>query len=124
MNSLKFKRGFKDWDQTYEVKIVPEYTADLEKIITSVEFYDPAKGLKAQIPWNAIEPFLIGRTSVPYFDEKGLNVRVDGTSIIISNSRGLKIKVKEDQAKSIYLTANRMLDDITDAVRKLAGDYK
>lgn len=124
MNVLKFKRGVKNWNKTFEVKIISEYTADLEKKIKYVEFYDPDKGLKENVPWHVIESFLLFKTKIPYYNSSGLNVKVEKNAVVISNQRGLRLEIHDDQAKSIYLAAHKMLDEITSDVRKLSKNIK
>lgn len=119
-NILKFKKGFKNWSTTFDVKINCEYTPDLEKSITTIEFHLPRKSDAVTISWHVLEPFLMG-TTTPYTDGRGLDISVEGKTIHI-DGKGFVIRIHEDQAKSILIVCNRLRDDVNPSVQNLKNE--
>lgn len=119
---LKFKKGFKDWNTTFTVKINCEYTSELEKVITTIEFYLPEKLKSVIIPWRAFEPFLRGQTT-PYADGTGLDISAKGGSIDVRDGKGFMIEIREDQVNSILIACSRLQEEISPSVQKLKDDY-
>jgi len=119
MNVIRFKRGVKHWECTYEVKIDYEYTADLGKKISDIIFYQPQTNLRVRVPWKILKNYLNGDLSTTYVDESGLKLEMDGKDLRISDSRLFHIKVHEDQRKCIHIAAIKVKEDISSSVERI-----
>ncbi len=119
MNKLRFRRGFKHWECTYDVEIDFEYTADLEKKITDIIFYQPQNNQKTRVPWDILRKYLEGSVSRPYINESGLKLEMIGEDLHISNSRFFHITVHEDQRKAICIAAKNVKENISSSVERI-----
>lgn len=123
MNSLIFRKGFKDWRTTYKVEIGFEYTADLEKKLTNVTLHQIDNNRSVSIPWKILETFLNGGREGIYADAFGLVIRPSGDGILISDSRFLNIHIHEDQMRAIKRAAKNVEEDISESVERILRDF-
>ena len=119
MNILRFRRGFKHWECTYTVEIDFEYTADLEKKITEIIFYQPQNNLRVRVLWDVLRKYLEGSVSRPYVNESGLKLEMVKNDLHISNSRFFHIKVHEDQRRAICVAARNVKENISSSVDRI-----
>ncbi len=118
---LRFKKGYKNWNVSFNVKINYEYTSELQKELTTVEITNNSLLNKISIPWYILKPFLMGQKT-PYMDSSGLEINVGGPLIIIRNGLGFEIEIQEDQANSILIACERLQDDISPVIQKLRDE--
>jgi len=118
MNVLKFRRGYKNWDMSYNVELDFEYTADLKKRITHIILHQLSPPRSVRIPWIIFQPYLNGKEGV-YIDSSGLKIRAINGEIHISDSGFLKIKIHEDQRNAIKLAEKRVRRDISSSVENI-----
>jgi hypothetical protein len=119
MNSLIFRRGYKDWKTTYKVEIGFEYTADLEKRLTDVTLYLPDVNRSVRINWDIFKSYLNGREDGVYADASGLTIRRVDEGMLISDSRFLKVLVHRDQMDAINRAAKNVREDISESVERI-----
>jgi len=123
MDVIKFKRGIKNWDTSYNVEIDFEYTADLEKRITEVVFYQPHTNLRVRVPWRVLKGYLDGTTSNVYVDSSGLKLEMVGNDLHISDSRFFHITVHEDQRRAIKIAARNVKERISSSVERILREF-
>ncbi|MBN2014894.1 MAG: hypothetical protein JW778_06915 [Candidatus Altiarchaeota archaeon] len=123
MNSLIFRKGFKDWKTTYRVEIGFEYTADLEKKLTNVILHQIDNNRTVSIPWSVLETFLNGGREGIYADAYGLVIRPIDDGILVSDSRFLKIIIHGDQVEAIKRAAKNVEEDISESVERILRDF-
>ncbi|HIE34188.1 MAG TPA: hypothetical protein EYP86_03515 [Candidatus Altiarchaeales archaeon] len=119
MNVLRFRRGIKNWKTTYEVYIDFEYTADLEKRLTNITFYQPEINRKIIIPWHILEPYLLNMETATYVEPSGLKIRVIDEGLLISDPHFLNIIVHRDQMNAIRIAARNVRKDISESVERI-----
>jgi hypothetical protein len=119
MNSLIFRRGFKQWKTTYQVEIGFEYTADLEKRLTEVMLSQMDINRSVTIPWDIFQSYLDGGEESVYADASGLVIRTVDDGILVSDSRFLNILVHKDQAEAIKRAAKNVREDISESVDRI-----
>lgn len=123
MNVLKFKRGYKDWETTYEVELDFEYTADLEKRITSIIIYRPDIGKKVVIPWRIFELYLNGETESIFADSSGLRIRVVDNELYVTNEHNFRVVIHEDQIEAIKRAARNVVEDVSSSVENILREF-
>lgn len=123
MNVLKFKKGCKDWETTYEVELDFEYTADLEKKITSIIIYRSDIGKKVVIPWQIFKLYLKGEVESSFTDSSGLMVKLIGRELYIANEYGFRVIIHNDQLEAIKHAAKNVVEDISSSVENILKEF-
>lgn len=123
MNVLKFKKGYKDWETTYEVELDFEYTADLEKRITSIILYKPDIGKTVVIPWRIFELYINGETESTFTDLSSLNIRFIDNELYVSNEHGFQVIIHKDQIEAIKIAAKNVEEDISASVENILREF-
>jgi len=123
MNSLIFRRGYKDWKTTYKVEINFEYTADLEKRLTDVTLHQLDINRSVTIPWSIFKSYLDGREDSIYADASGLTIRTVDEGVLVSDSRFLNILIHRDQMEAIKRAAKNVKEDISESVERILREF-
>lgn len=123
MNSLIFRRGYKNWRTTYKIDIGFEYTADLEKKLTSVTLHQMDIHRSVTIPWNIFESYLTGGEESVYADASGLTIRAVNEGVLVSNSHFLNILIHQDQMEAIKRAARNIQEDISESVDRILREF-
>ncbi len=123
MNSLIFRKGFKDWNTTYKVEIGFEYTADLEKKLTEVVIHHMDSNRSLTIPWCVFQPYLFDGDKTAYADASGLTIRPVSDGLLVSDSRMLCIHVHGDQLDAIRRTAGNVREEISSSVERILREF-
>lgn len=123
VNSLIFRKGFKDWDTTYRVDIGFEYTADLEKKITDLLFSNLETGGCLKIPWSILQPYIQKKEKIPYVDSSGLKVTPVENGLLISDSRMFSLCIREDQMEAIEKAVNNVKEEISASVERILHEF-
>jgi len=123
MNSLIFRRGYKNWKTTYKVEIDFEYTADLEKRLTDVVLHQLDINHNVTIPWSIFESYLDGEENGIYADASGLTIRTVDEGILVSDSRFLNILIHKDQMEAIKRAAKNVREDISESVERILRGF-
>ncbi len=123
MHVIKFKRGVKHWESTYNVEIDFEYTADLEKKLSDVIFHQPHTNLRVRIPWSILKDYLYGISTRPYVEPSGVKLEMVGNDLHISDSRFFHVIVHEDQRKAITVAARNVKENISSSVERILKEF-
>jgi hypothetical protein len=123
MNVLRFKKGYKNWETTYEAELDYEYSASFEKKITSLILYRPDMGRRVSIPWKAFEQFTQPGTGGAYADSTGLKVRYADGGLEVSNGQNFSVKIQPDQAAAIKRAARNISQDVSCSVENILREY-
>ncbi|HDH41622.1 MAG TPA: hypothetical protein ENG12_04375 [Candidatus Altiarchaeales archaeon] len=123
MNSLIFRRGYKNWKTTYRVEINFEYTADLEKRLTDVTLHQLDINRSVTIPWSIFRSYLDGDEDGIYADASGLTIRTVDEGILVSDSRFLNILIHRDQMEAIKRAAKNVREDISESVERILREF-
>ncbi|MEA3255637.1 MAG: hypothetical protein U9Q22_07360 [Candidatus Altiarchaeota archaeon] len=123
MNVLKFKKGYSGYETGYEVELDFEYTADLEKRITSIILYRPDIGKKVVIPWQIFKLYLRGETETAFADSSGLRVRLRGKELYITNGQGFHVVIRGDQIEAIKRVARNVVEDVSSSVENILKEF-
>jgi hypothetical protein len=115
MNVLRFKKGYKNWEMTYEVELDYEYSASFEKKITSLILYRPDMGRRVSIPWKAFEQFSQEGSIGAFIDSTGLKIRYANGGLDVSNG--------PDQAAAIKRAARNVSQDVSCSVENILREY-
>ena len=121
MNVLKFKKGAKSWDTTYEAELDYEYTSEQEKKITSLILYRPDTGKRAVIPWNVFE--MCSQSQSGYIDETGLCVKSTTGGLCISCGYAFNILIHQDQVAAIKRAARNLSENVSYSVENILKEY-
>jgi len=119
MSVLKFKKGVKDWDQTYEVDIKSEYTSDLEKRITDIVFCIPKNNKRIRIPWNIFESYLSGSLEATYADAEGISIHAAAGELLLTDGKGLELVIRKDQLNAIRTAASKTMRTLSPSVKRI-----
>ncbi len=123
MNSLIFRRGYKDWKTTYKIEIGFEYTADLEKKLTDVILSQVNINQSVRIPWSIFRSYLEDREDGIYADASGLTIRAGDEGLLVSDSRFLNILIHRDQMEAIKRAARNVKEDISESVERILRGF-
>ena len=123
MNVLKFKKGCKEWETSYEVELDYEYSEDLEKEITSVILYRQDLGKKAVIPWGIFKKFTCGSNEGTFIDSSGLRIGFIKGKLSVSQGYSFNIIIHEDQIDAINRAAKNIVEDISYSVENILKEY-
>ena len=123
MQVLRFKRGVKHWECTYNVEIDFEYTADLEKKIVEVVFHQPHTNLRLRVPWSILKDYLYGVSTRPYVESSGLRLQYVGNDLHVSDSRFFDVIVHEDQRHAITRAAKNVKENISSSVERILKEF-
>lgn len=121
MNVLRFKKGCKNWDTTYEAELDYEYTAEQEKRITSLILFRPDTGKKAVIPWSVFEMCSQGQSG--YTDETGLCVKSTCNGLFVSCGYAFNILIHTDQVAAIKRAAKNLAGNLSFSVENILREY-
>lgn len=123
MNVLKFKKGYKDWETTYVVELDFEYTADLEKRITSIIIYRPDIGKKVVIPWQIFELYLKGEIESTFADSSGLRIKLIDDELYVTNEHDFRVVIHGDQIEAIKRAARNVVEDVSSSVENILREF-
>lgn len=123
LNSLIFRKGFKDWGTTYKVEIGFEYTADLEKRLTEVTLHNLDTNRSLAVPWTIFSTYLSGGEPAIYADSAGLTLRPIEDGILVSDSKMLCIHIHQDQMDAIRRAASNLKEDISSSVERILREF-
>jgi hypothetical protein len=123
MNVLRFKKGYKNWETTYEVELDYEYTASFEKKITSLILYRPDMGRRVAIPWQAFEQFSQPGSEGAFVDSTGLKIRYANGGLDVSNGQNFNVRILSDQAAAIKRAARNVSQDVSCSVENILREY-
>jgi hypothetical protein len=123
MNSLIFRRGYKQWKTTYRIEIGFEYTADLEKKLTEVMLSQRDINRSVTVPWNIFKSYLDGGEDGVYADASGLIIKTVDDGILVSDSRFLNILVHKDQMEAIKRAAKNVREDVSESVERILKEF-
>jgi hypothetical protein len=123
MNVLRFKKGYKNWETTYEVELDYEYSASFEKKITSLILYRPDMGRRVSIPWQAFEQLSQEGSSGAFVDSTGLKIRYANGGLDVSNGQNFNVRILPDQAAAIKRAARNVSQDVSCSVENILREY-
>ncbi len=118
MNLIRFKKGYNNWEITYEVELDFEYTPDLKKRITSVIFYRPDIEHRISIPWRIFRAYLDGDVKTAFANSSGLSIRVINGEIHISAPE-FNLLIHRDQAIAIRNAAKNLVENVSVSVENI-----
>lgn len=122
MRVLRFKKGYKNWDTTFEAELDYEFTTQNIKKVSTLIIKKPETGKRISIPWNIVEEYIRGERNEPFIDETGTKIKyLNGTFQITGNNFNLIIH--PDQVKAIRLAAANMVRDISYSVENILREY-
>ena len=121
MNVLKFDKGFKD--ASYEVELDFEYTADLEKKITSIIIYRPDIGRKVVIPWQIFRLYLRGDNETSFADSSGMRVMLVDKGLYITDRLGFRILICMEHIEAIKHAARNVVEDVSSSVENILKEF-
>ena len=122
MRILRFKKGYKNWDTTYEAELDYEYTTQSLKKITTLTVRKPELGRSVEIPWNLVESYIQGERDTPFIDETGIMIKyVQGMFQITGNNFSLVIQ--PDQVAAIRIAANNVVRGVSYSVENILREY-
>jgi len=123
MNVLRFKKGCKKWDTTYEAELDFEYTASQEKKVTALILHIQDLGKRVNIPWDVFELYAEGATVTPYTDASNVKLMHSEGRLYISNGGNLNIVIHEDQIAAIKRAARNIVGDVSYSVENIFRQY-
>ncbi len=123
MNVLRFKKGYKNWETTYEAELDYEYSASFEKKITSLILYRPDMGRRVSIPWQAFEQFTQPGTDGTYADSAGLKIRYADGRLDVSNGQNFLVRIHADQVAAIKRAAKNISQNVSCSVENILREY-
>jgi hypothetical protein len=123
MNVLRFKKGYKNWETTYEVELDYEYTASFEKKISSVILYRPDMGRRASIPWQAFQQFSQPGQEGAFVDSAGLKIRYANGGLDVSNGQNFSVHILPDQVAAIKRAARNISQNVSCSVENILREY-
>ena len=123
MNSLVFKKGFKNWTKSYKVEINFEYTADLEKKLTDLKLEMIDCGRSICVPWTIFKVYMRGGCEHSYADPSGLKIVPVDDGVVVSDSRFFDLQIHGDQMEAIKKVANNVSEDISDSIEKILRGF-
>ena len=123
MNVLRFKKGYKNWETTYEAELDYEYSASFEKKITSLILYRQDMGRRVSIPWHAFEQFTQPGTNGTYADSSGLKVRYAEGGLDVSNGLNFLVRIHADQVAAIKRAAKNISQNVSSSVENILMEY-
>ena len=123
MNVLRFKKGCKKWDTTYEAELDFEYTARGEKKVTALILHMPELGRRLSIPWEVFKLYSESPAKTPYADEHNIKIMHVEGRLCISNGSSFNIAVHEDQIAAIKRAARNIESDVSSSVESIFKQY-
>lgn len=121
--NLIFRKGYKDWETTYEVEFDFEYTPEMKKKITDIIFYCHDLKQKISIPWQIFEEFLLGKPEGIFANSSGLKIRSVNSGIHISNGHFLNLLIHRDQIMAIKAAAKNITEDVSASVENILSEF-
>jgi len=123
MNVLRFKKGYKGWETTYEAELDFEYTSLVEKHVTSLILKRPDLGVSAVIPWQVFEEYTKGENNSVYIDSTGLKMRYLNGQLQVSWKGSFNIVIHADQIEAIKKVAKRVSESVSYSVENILKEY-
>ncbi len=121
--NLIFRKGYKDWETTYEVEFDFEYSSDMKKRITGIILYCHDIKQRIAIPWHIFEEFLAGKTDGIFANPSGLRIKSVNGGLHISNGHFLNLLVHRDQIMAIKTAAKNITEDISTSVENILSEF-
>ncbi len=123
MNVLRFKKGYKDWETTYDVELDYEYDERLEKKMSSLIICRQDLGKKAVVPWQVFENYATGHMEGTFADASGLRIgRVNG-KLSITQGYNFNVVIHQDQIEAIRRAAKNLVEDVSSSVENILKEY-
>ncbi len=104
METLRFRKGCKNWDTTYEVSLISEYTPDLEKKITHAALFRPETNQNIRIPWGVLEGYLNGEKTP--LAGKDLSIKPTAAGLYLMRN-GSGFTMHKDQMRAVLSMAEK-----------------
>lgn len=123
MNVLRFKKGCKKWDTTYEAELDFEYTINQEKKVTALILHMPELGKRVTIPWEVFELYSKGESEAPFADAHNLKIMKIEGKLYISKDCDFNIVIHEDQIAAINRAAQNIVGDVSYSVENIFRQY-
>ena len=123
MNVLRFRKGCKKWDTTYEVELDFEYTTSQEKKVTALILHMPEYGKRASVPWDVFSQYAEGRSQAPYADSSNVKIMYLEGRLYISNGGSFNVVIHEDQMAAIKRAAKNIESDVSYSVENIFRQY-
>jgi hypothetical protein len=122
MNVLRFKKGYKNWDATYEAELDYEYTTQSIKKITTLIVRKPDTGKSFAIPWNVVEEYLQGHRDSSFVDEAGNKLKYVQGMFQITGSN-FNLIIHPDQIASIRIAAKNIVKGVSHSVENIFREH-
>ena len=122
MNVLRFKKGYKNWDATYEAELDYEYTTQSIKKITTLIVRKPDTGKSFAIPWNVVEEYLQSQRDGSFADETGTKLKYVQGMFQITGSN-FNLIIHPDQIASIRIAAKNVVKGVSHSVENIFREH-
>jgi hypothetical protein len=123
MNVLKFKKGCKNWETTYEAELDFEYTHEQRKRISSLIIHRPDTGRKVAIPWQIFESYANHSNAGVFADQTGLKLGLANDGLEVSCGQSFNVVIHEDQIAAIMRAARNVTEDVSYSVESILMEY-